>query len=118
MFLHKAKRPPRLMIIENVLGLLLKKKGQKKAPIDWILDGDGKGMLGLRSLTRYRCFPVQTAFASWWGLPMPRGRCFIILLRCDAYPESVDSIILNNMASLPDNKTPVVAVGVLLVHQR
>ena len=90
-FLEKSPYPPRVMILENVVGMTVSSKS-KPAPIDFILNGvirHGKHKIkvGLNFLTRYMASPVLRLNSRLCGLPVTRSRIFLVLLRKDCFSE-------------------------------
>lgn len=87
-FLHTTRVPPKIVVFENVKGLIMKGK-VGEAPVEFIMNGvrrNAGGRLvkyGLKHLQNYVVLDPVTTRSADVGLPMVRSRIFIVLIRKD-----------------------------------
>ncbi|MFM7982174.1 MAG: hypothetical protein ACKPKO_22930, partial [Candidatus Fonsibacter sp.] len=90
LLVQELERPPKIIILENVFGLVQRSRNNGVAPIDFIRRAtcviNGRTVrFGVEFWRDYTlvCEPVILSSGSL-GLPMPRRRIFLILVRNDS----------------------------------
>ena len=92
-FLDKHPKPPRIVVLENVGGVLKKKPGGG-TPADFIMDGkiqqwgQKPRSVGLRKLKGYIVLQLPPQNCKNYGLPLMRQRVFWVLLLADQFKHS------------------------------
>ena len=88
-FLREGKRMPKLVILENVLGLVHTSKKTTTSPLDCVLHGEVvthgvNHQIELAQLKRYH-LEIIAVYGNSFGLPFKRSRVLIMLFRQDAF---------------------------------
>ena len=114
-YLRHSIKKPRVVILENVYGLLLRNKSGC-APIDFIMDGvlrDGrlKYEYGLNLLPHYIVLTPIVLSSDMFGLPMVRRRVFLVLIRKDCCTPTISNNIAVNIDFIKSHRLRAVGIA-------